>query len=402
MLCPRCGYNQNSGNICERCGQPLSGTNKVKGSKAPVILTLAALCGILFGVGLFFMFFSEEDKIQTQSDTDSSNHGGFVTDDSSSESFAETTSESTTADTTTTSETTKETEKETTKKTTEKPSETTTTSTKKETDTTTSKATTTTTTTKATTTASKPANISVIAASKLATMTTNQIKAMIGNNYKTTTRGNVPNGVGSVGITSDYFPNVLICYNGISNSASVRSAFEKGNNFDSICVFQGGYLGENAKVGEKFSDLIIKIQCLGAGRYYNNSEYVPSSSLIDGCLSMIYFDCVSEFRSLYSRYGTNSLDGCQTNAKSVAAVIYRQTPNESGSGSKAVVTTSRAPITIAPYDDASHMWAMPSGTTIYIESSVTVKGVRWYYVSDFRTAKGTRKFGFVKASDVRA
>lgn len=400
MLCPHCGYKQESGKFCKKCGSPLPESNNVRSSKTPIILTLAAICGIAFGVGLFFMFFSGNDKIQTQSDSESSTHGGLVTEDSSSESLTETTTTTTAASRTeseTTAETTSQTEEtpaQTSESKTEKQTETTSeTTTAKKAETTTSKTT--------AATSPKPANVSVIAASSLATMSTNQIKSIIGNNYKAVQRNDAPNGVTSLGITSDYFPNVLLCYNGINSASGVKSAFDAGNDFVSVSVFQGGYLGENARVGETFSQLIIKIQCLGAAQSSSNTGYTRSNALIDDCMATLFFDHPGELYSLNRRYGTNLVDGCQTNTKCVAASMLRQSRGSPAIGRAAYVTTDRAPLMIAPYDDASHMWAMGSGTKILVNGSFSVNGVKWYYVTDFRTSKGTRKFGYVKASEIR-
>ena len=375
-------------------------SRSLKKSNTPLVILCAVLCAAVIGIGVFVAIKLKTDDVQTSPGPDSSQQGGGYE-------GTTTTTVMTSADTETqtetspTSESTGELTSEQTSEVTSE-SESAVVATEKPTTTTTEKASVTQTTTKKSeTTSPKPSNAQILSAAQLAQMTTAQVKAIIGNNYKAVKRSESYS-IGTMGITSDYFPNVVLCYNGLNSLDDIKSSFDAGSNYVFVNVFSGGYLGDNSRVGDRYGDMIVKVNCLGAVSVNMSGQYYPSRSIIGGSEAILYFDSPSQLESLAQRYGSKAVDACQTASKCACAQFIRG--SRTGSGSKmtpAAVTASRTPITIAPYADASHMWNINSGTSLYVGDRVTVGGVTWYEVTRFTTPKGVIKIGYIKASDVR-
>ena len=254
----------------------------------------------------------------------------------------------------------------------------------------------TTTTTKATTkakpvtTAAAKTQKKIIPATQLARMTTAQLKAVIGNNYRAGKEGD------HFGVTSDCFPHVFLAYNGINNAAGIKKAFDAGHNYVNILVLPGGLIGDNAYVGDTYKSLLTKIECLC--NMYVSRNYNESASIVDGCPVTLRFDNQSAIEKAHSAgYIDPNKVSCKCiNASITAAQFYPEKKYNFTSGTKATIAANTAPLYFACDESSPVMWTLKKGETVYVGGSLhSAGGPLWYPVYCYTTSNGKIKRGYV-------
>ncbi len=277
------------------------------------------------------------------------------------------------------------------------------TTTTKATTTTTSKTTTseaattseTTTASETTTTAKK--QIRIIPATEIAKMTTAQLKAIIGKDYKAGRQGEY------YGITSDYFPHVFLAYTDIDDVNEIKKAFDAGNNYVRILVAPGGLIGDNAYVGDTYESLFKKIECLCEIQVTGNCN--KSLSIVDGSLVTLGFDnqSVLEKAQFSGFLDPNKIDCKCINASILAKSLFPQSRSNFIEGTEATVVTDNAPIYFSKDDTSPVMWTMKEDETVYVAGSAMegAKGDKWYNAYCFTHPNGKLKKGYMKAKSLK-
>ncbi|WP_294476335.1 hypothetical protein [uncultured Ruminococcus sp.] len=423
MFCRYCGHEQDDGSFCDKCGKPMGGfvqvtvdkqqpadheepvnyedpvnyteTNhyvqpfddtpeqpEIKRSKAPIIAA-AVICAVAIGAGLLFVLVSGKNKVKTddgfekkpavttedknsqlaeeahdgeyQADKDSSGEHELTTDGGESAAETTTTTAATTAATTTTA-------------------------------------------------APEPEKVEIIPATELFDMSTSEIKALVGDDYSVYENNeNAAWGFAATyGITSEkYFPNTMIVFRAAETEEAVINCFENGESFDDINVFEGGLIGDGAKVGDSYHDMMTMVDSLGA----LNSNGVGTGlgtgySFIDGHKVYLSFDHIEELYEISQKIGFEYVDAFNTDAKCVKANMTKIGVGDDAQ-MPAKVNDDGVAIRVAPYTDATVLLNVNKGDDIYLRGSnvIEVNGDRWYYVSAYYY-NGVRKHGYIHAEYV--
>ena len=248
--------------------------------------------------------------------------------------------------------------------------------------------------------------IEVLSATDILNMTKNELDAIIGNDYRVTMDEFSGTGGYVYGITSDtYFPNVMISVAGDSKQEILDNfkSFSGGSYFDSLCVNEGGLIGNGVKIGDSYNDMLTKIDCLnGVGIYQP-----ISSSIIDGCYVDLFFN--TNTFDIGEKRGSNVVDLYSEgmgDARSQTLFIRAGSPpsadTEGSYYKKATLTGDDVALRAAPYKEAVDLWNMEKGATVYVGSKYTdAKGEEWYEVAEYRTKDGVWKRGYAHAEYIR-
>ena len=257
----------------------------------------------------------------------------------------------------------------------------------------------TTTTTKATTKAKPVTTVAaktqkkIIPATQLARMTTAQLKAVIGNNYRAGKEGD------HFGVTSDYFPHVFLVYNGLNDADSIKGAFDEGHNYISINVLPGGLIGDNAYVGDTFKGLLTKIECLGAIEIWGDYNY--SQSVVDGQSVRLSFDNQKQLSALKDKQG-RYIDASAINCKSTHASLTVGFKYNGKYGKKATVTVNNQPIYLICSENSPVIWNVKKGETVWVGESMSgARGPVWCAVNLYSPDGKKSKIGFMRAETLK-
>ncbi len=258
------------------------------------------------------------------------------------------------------------------------------------------------TTTTTTTAAPAPKNVEIIPASRLMDMDISEIRDLIGSDYRASwNEYTSPDGLYWQGITSDsYFPDTLINFVGMEfdSEDELLEAFESGDSDFAVVVLDGGLIGDGMKVGDSYHDLMTMVNCLGA--IDPNTDI--AESVVGGRLAYLYFDGDVDLHQLKRIYGSDVVDAFGTDMVCNQA-IFTDTMSF-GSSFEGTVTANSVALRVAPYGDASNLWNLNSGEKIKISSSaptVECDGTTWYRVTEYRTDKGVWKHGYIHAEYVK-
>ena len=257
----------------------------------------------------------------------------------------------------------------------------------------------TTTTTKATTkakpttTAAAKTQKKIIPATQLARMTTAQLKAVIGNNYRAGKEGD------HFGVTSDYFPHVFLVYNGLNDADSIKGAFDAGHDYIGINVLPGGLIGDNAYVGDTFKGLLTKIECLGAIEIWGDYNY--SQSVVDGQSVRLSFDNQKQLSALKDKQG-RYIDASAINCKSTHASLTVGFKYNGKYGKKATVTVNNQPIYLICSENSPVIWNVKKGETVWVGESMSgARGPVWCAVNLYSPDGKKSKIGFMRAETLK-
>ena len=402
MFCRYCGHEQDDGSFCDKCGKPMGGAvqltsddqpnvaevssvenpavkPEVKRSKAPII-AVAAVCAVAVAAGILFVVVSGKDKVKTDDDKDSKPAVTTVNND---DQTGEDTGNNENSPKDIVSATDEDESDE-------------------EAVTTTTAATTAETTT--TTAAPEPEKVEIIPATELFDMSTSEIKALVGDDYSVYENNeNAAWGFAATyGITSEkYFPNTMIVFRAAETKEAVINCFENGESFDDINVFEGGLIGDGAKVGDSYHDMMTMVDSLGA----LNSNGVGTGlgtgySFIDGHKVYLSFDHIEELYEISQKIGFEEVDAYNTNARCVKAYMTKIGVGDDAQ-MPAKVNDDGVALRVAPYTDATVLLNVNKGDDIYLGGSnvIEVNGDRWYYVSAYYY-NGVRKHGYIHAEYV--
>ena len=244
--------------------------------------------------------------------------------------------------------------------------------------------------------------IEVLSATDILNMTKNELDAIIGNDYRVTMDEFSGSGGYVYGITSDtYFPNVMISVEGDTEQEILNNFkyFSGGSHFASLCVNEGGLIGNGVKIGDSYNDMLTKVDCLnGVGTYQT-----VSTSIIDGYCVNLSFN--TNAFDIGEKRGSNVVDLYSEgmgDARSVTSFISSNAPpsadTENSYYKKATLTGDDVALRAAPYKEAVSLWSMEKGATVYVGNKYTdAKGEEWYEIAEYRTSDGVWKRGYAHA-----
>ena len=413
MFCRYCGHEQDDGAFCDKCGKPMGGVVQVTVGEQPpadlaepdhyaetgnyaepydyaqpfddtaeqpeikkpkaLIIAAAAVCAVVVGMGLLFVLVSDRGKVKTDDGWDTKpavttvdkndeqaeeTHDDEAHEDKDSYEDAvlivdEDGSSATTAETTTT------------------------------------------------TAAPEPEKVEIIPATELFDMSTSEIKALVGDDYSVYENNEYAawGFAATYGITSEkYFPGTMIVFRAAETKEAVINCFENGEFFEDINVFEGGLIGDGAKVGDSYHDMMTMVDSLGA----LNSNGVGTGlgtgySFIDGHNVYLSFDHIEELYEISQKIGFEDVDAYNTNARCVKANMTKIGVGDDAQ-MPAKVNDDGVALRVAPYTDATVLLNVNKGDDIYLRGSnvIEVNGDRWYQVSAYYY-KGVRKHGYIHA-----
>lgn len=256
--------------------------------------------------------------------------------------------------------------------------------------------------------ADKKKKVEIIPAVDMIDMWTDEIRDLVGDDYRASCGEYSVNGNEIYGITSDtYFPNTVLCFNEAATSEQeLTSLFLSDAPVYDIYVFDGGLIGDNARVGMKYSDMLTKIDSLAGVSETGRSYSIVSNRLVD-----LWFDHLDEIEELFNKYGGSDnsdslwvVDASKTNAVCTYAHFQYMIGDDAQLPAK--VTADGVALRNAPYADAPTLLCINKGETIYLRGTSVdvIDGVGWYEVSryDFYNGKRTaRKMGYIHSEYVK-
>ena len=245
--------------------------------------------------------------------------------------------------------------------------------------------------------------VEVIPATELIDMSTSDIRKLIGDDY-TIYENHEYDYMGyepTYGITnSTYFPNTYLYFYGDYTADEVKDIFEKDTPISFVQVLDGGLIGDKAKVGDTYHDMLTLVDSLsGLDSKGVNTNLGTGISIVDGHEVYMYFDHIEDLRKLAT--GHEVVDAYNTDAKCVKATIssegYTHTEVKI-----AKVTGDEVAIRVAPYADATALLNAEKGADIYLENAnvLNVNGDKWYQVHAYYY-KGVQKIGYIHAKYVK-
>ena len=233
----------------------------------------------------------------------------------------------------------------------------------------------------------------------LCLMSRTEILDYIGDDYYVTSREYEDSSV--IGITSDtYFKNIVIPYNGvIVNNDQVKASFEYGESFGMPILFDGALIGDGVRVGDKYSFMASKIDCIGGV-----DKYGKTISCVDGSLFSMTFDVSGMNLDCNESDKNDIVDLSHTESRCIAASIF-----QGGNGAHLVANVidsdDNAYVRNVPNADNSQscrLWGVKKGDEMILVSDDVIyeNGKSWYHVARFNVthSNGDKvyKFGYIE------
>ena len=391
MFCRYCGHEQSDGAFCDKCGKPLGGTAspttdssvlinnepapKSKKSKASII-AIAAVCIVALSAGAVVLL------------TNGKSNDTIKTDDSK-------------AVVTTTAKNDDKDDNE------DSRSNTAVIVDKDESD----EEVVTTTTAVTTTAAPEPKKVEVIPATELFDMSTAEIKALVGDDYRVYADTEFAELLGYTpyGITSDtYFPNTVLFIDDADGEADTRAKFENGGTVYEIKVYDGGLIGSGVKVGDTYNSTMTKIDSLCGIQ----PRSPITDSIVDGHIVRLSFDLNGNASDIVNDSEAPYVDLYDTALGDSKIEWAEITPSSSPSTNadtwcqKGTVTGDGVALRAAPWGDAVSLWTMEKGDIVYVTpvflfDYTDSKGEEWYAIEEYRTKDGVWKRGYAHAEYIK-
>ena len=234
-------------------------------------------------------------------------------------------------------------------------------------------------------------------------MGANGLRDYVGNDYYVTRREY--DGEMIIGITSDtYCKNIILKYqDSEADEEEVRRAFEGGENgeFGFPMLFDGALIGDGVRVGDKYSDMASKIDCVcGVDKYGN------SFSLVDGERINMVFGMYGVDHNFDETDQNDLIDLSHTDSRCISASFVGGWGNGAHTIGKVVSTDDNAYIRNVPNADNSQscrLWGVEVGKemTLLNDEVIYENGKSWYKVEyyDVTHSNGdkTYKFGYIES-----
>ena len=391
MFCRYCGHEQSDGAFCDKCGKPLGATaapateSKVQGNNVPLpkakkaktpIIAAAAVCVVALGAGAVVLLSKgkSNDTIKTDDSkavvtTTAKNDDKDDNEDSRSNTAVIVDKDESDEEVVTT-------------------------------------------TTAATTTAApEPEKVEAIPMTELSDMSTAEIKALVGDDYRVYADTELTEFLGYTpyGITSDtYFPNTVLFIDDADGEADTRAKFENGGTVYKIKVYNGGLIGSGVKVGDTYNSAMTKIDSLCGVQ----SSSTITDSIVDGHIVRLSFDIKVNASDVVSDSEAPYVDLYDTALGDSKIEWAEITPSSSPSTNadtwcqKGTVTGDDVALRAAPWGDAVSLWTMEKGDIVYITpvflfDYTDSKGEEWYAIEEYRTKDGVWKRGYAHAEYIR-
>ena len=406
MFCRYCGHEQEDGAFCDKCGKPLGGAVQVtvdeqppmadirsvndanvqpeiKKSKAPII-AVAVVCAVAVGAGLLFVLVSGRDKVKTDDSKDTKPAVTTVrNDDQAGEDKGN--NEDSHKDAVLIVDEDQSSEENVT--------------------------TTAVTTTTVTTAAPEPEKVEVIPATELFDMSTAEIKALVGDDYRVYADTEFAEFLGYTpyGITSDtYFPNTVLFIDDADGEDDTRTKFENGGTVYEIKVYDGGLIGSGVNVGDTYNSVITKIDSLCGVQ----SRSPITDSIVDGHIVRLSFDINGSVSDVVGESEAPVIDLYDTELGDSKIEWAELTSSSSPSTDdetwceKGTIIGDDVALRAAPYSEAASLWTLKKGDVVYITPVILFdytdsKGEEWYAIEEYRTKDGVWKNGYAHAEYIR-
>ena len=248
-----------------------------------------------------------------------------------------------------------------------------------------------------------PKKAEVIPAASLVGMDVSDILDTVGSDYRVSwNEYERSDGSYICGITSDScFPGVLISYpdEDFGDEEELLELFESGEN-EGVIIYavDGAVIGDGLKIGDKYSDMISKANCLGAVDPANDT----SISIISGKLCYLQFEGDDDLYAIAQKYGSEVADATGTDYKCSLAIFSDDF--SFGESAEATVTANVVALRVAPYAASADMWNIDSGEKIKVSKKdgiIQSDNSTWYRVYEYRPENGVWKHGYIHAEYVR-
>ncbi len=231
-------------------------------------------------------------------------------------------------------------------------------------------------------------------------MGVDKFRDYVGDDYYVTRREY--DGEMIIGITSDtYCKNILLkYYDSEADEEEVRRVFEEENGyFEFPILFDGALIGDGVRVGDKYSFMASKIDCIGGV-----DKYGKTISCVDGSLFSMTFD-VSGMNLDCNESDINDIvDLSHTESRCIAASIY-QGGDAAYLVANVIDSDDNAYVRNVPNADNSQscrLWGVKKGDEMILVSDDVIyeNGKSWYHVARFNVthSNGDKvyKFGYIE------
>ncbi len=250
---------------------------------------------------------------------------------------------------------------------------------------------------------SETKNIEILSAAKVAGMDISDILDTIGDDYRVSwNEYELSDGSYICGVTSDsYFPGVLISYpdEDFGDEDDLLGLFENGEEEGKIVyAVDGAEIGDGVKVGNSYSYIITKANCLGA--VDPDSDTAPT--IISGRLCYLQFDGDDDIYAIAKKYGSEVADATNTDYKCTMAIFSDEF--SFGESIEGTVTANTVALRVAPYADSADMWNINTGEKIKVSKKdliIKSDNSTWYRVFEYRPDNGVWKHGYIHAEYVK-